>query len=165
MNSRAYIKLNPYLYDDKHNILDKMEKVCCDNDCHHHSLSYHKKSPYVLIYTLWHKGANQFNIKYDFKRKCIRFKARDSMCDCLKTDLIRFINDNKHKIHYHFKKEILPINSALIENKSWKTNSRTLREYMCNDTIGIVKQYLCYFRECSECGVEIFLNSLYGCMY
>ena len=113
-------------------------------------------SPHILILSLWHKGSLQFNIKYDFKCKKITFKTkRECGCDCLYKDVEQFINDNNHKIHYHFRKEILPINSALIENGEWKDKTKLLNEYIYNDTMNIVRDYLCYFRKYSTCGVEI----------
>ena len=91
-----FVKLNPYLYDDKSNILDKMESICCDRDyCHNHTLSYHKKSPHILILSLFHKGCYMYSILYNYQTRSVTFKT--SSQDMFDT-LSKFIDKNDKQI-------------------------------------------------------------------
>ena len=94
-----FVKLDPYIYPDTHNILGQMELVCCDRDyAHNYSLSYHTKYPHIFILALFHKGSFQFNIKYNFKKKEISYKLQKSSCNCLKRDIMNFITKYKRHI-------------------------------------------------------------------
>lgn len=153
---QTFIKLDPFMYPDKHKILDKVDKICCDKDCHSITLSYHIKNPLLLILTVFHKGSFQFNIRYDYKKKAITYKSnRECGCDCLDRDLIDFIAKNTDKIKYWFRKEVRPINTALDENKMWQDKSTILDEYLYPDLVDVVSKYLCYFGKCGDCNQRI----------
>ena len=73
----TFIKLNPYIFEDKYDLLDKMEKLCCDrDDCHTHTLSYHSSNPNILILSLFHKGSWMFNIKYNLEETIITSRCK-----------------------------------------------------------------------------------------
>ena len=159
-------KLNPYIYEDKHKILDKMEKVCCDKDCHNLVMSYHIKNPHVLILSIFHKGSIMYNIRYNYPKKTITYKARrECGCDCLDREIVTFIKKNHKKIRYWFRKEIKPINTALDENKVWTDKKKILSTYLYPDLVNVVSDYLCFFVKCADCGKQISgqYNRCYDC--
>ena len=162
---QSFIKLNAYLFEDKFNLLDKLQNVCCDrNDCHTHTLSYQCKSPHIFILSLFHKGSFQYNIKYDFKKKVITFKTKETTCNCFEHDIENFINKNEKRVKYWFRKEVLPIHTAIQENQLWYSKKKILNEYLYDDVIGVIKDYLTYFRKC-DCGKVIHgnYNQCYKC--
>ena len=147
-----FIKLDPHVYSDTHNILPQMELICCERDyCHNHTLSYHTKNPHILILALFHKGSFQYNIKYNFKKKCITFKSSCTQDN----DIKNFIKKYQQHIKYYFKKDILPILSALEENTRWSTKKTILNKYLYNDLSNIVAEYLCFLDKCAKCKKEI----------
>ena len=151
-----FVKHNIDIFNDKHNILDKMKKVCCDNDCHTCSISYHKNNANVLWISIFHKGSFQFNIKYNYKTKQVYHTTnKTSTCTCVDNDIVAFINQHKKQIKYFFTKEVLPVHSAIIENDSWKMKHNILNMYLYNDINSVIKQYLCYFKRCNVCKKEI----------
>ena len=151
-----YRKLNLDIYEDKHNLLDKLQHVCCSkDDCHTYTMSYHKKCPHVIILSLFHKGSYILNLKYNFKKRSIDCKVNDDLFYCFpKPRVKKFIAANKDIIKHFFKYEVLPINSAINENAKWNTKKEILKEYMCDDVIGIVKDYVCFERKC-KCGKKL----------
>ena len=161
---QPFIKINPYLFEDKNNIRDKMAHLCCQGftDNHTFSLSYHKQNVNMFILTLFHKGGFVFNIKYNFKTKKITSKTT---CHCVKDDLDCFINDNQKVIKYHFRTEIKPYFNAIQESKVWKPKKQILDEYLYSDIINLVKGYLCYERKCIDCkkSVKGTYDRCYGC--
>lgn len=147
-----FVKLNPDLYIDQNNVLDKLQQVCCDSECHTIAMSYHKKSPHIIVVSLFHKGTYILNLKYDLKRKTIDYKFCYDFCFCFsRPRILNFIRSNREIITHFFKREVLPINSAINENASWYNKKKILQQHMCDDTIGIVKKYLCFERKC-KCG-------------
>ena len=162
-----FVKLNPYIFSDRHKSLDKMEYLCCEGqtDNHTHTLSYHKKNPNIWILSLFHKGGCQYSIKYNFECKTVSFKFSIGNC-CLDimNNVSNFVDNNKKQIKYWFRKEILPIHNAINENQIWSSKKRILNEYLYNDITGIIKDYLCYFDKCN-CGKVISgqYNTCYTC--
>ena len=144
-------KLNPYIFEDKHNILDKMEGLCCHN-C---SVSYLKDRSYIIWVSVFHKGGFQFNVKYNYKKKALSYKINKNGCrECLKQALSIFITNNNQKIKHFFTKDVWPIHSAIFENNSWATKRSILDSYLYKDINNIIKQYLCYFKKCNSCKNE-----------
>ena len=166
-HTSPFKKLNPYIYEDKYKILDKMEKVCCDRtDIHNITMSYHIENPHVLILSVFHKGSFQYNLRYNYHKKTITYKAkRDCGCDCLDREIFTFIKNNHKKIRYWFRKEMKPINTALDENRVWVHKKKQLERYMYPDLVNVVSDYLCFFGRCSDCRKQISkkYNKCYGC--
>ena len=151
-----YKKLNIDIYEDKHDLLDKFQHVCCSrNDCHTYAMSYHEKQRHVIILSLFHKGAHIVNLKYDFKKRLIRYKVNNDLEFCCHTNKAKqFVAAHKNTIKNFFRYEVLPINSAINENAKWNDKKKILKKYMCDDTIGIVKNYVCFERKC-KCGKQL----------
>ena len=64
----SFIQLNPYLYNDTYQILENMNRlIMLPTKRHTHSISYHLNNQTTLIFSLFHKGAYQYNINYNYK--------------------------------------------------------------------------------------------------
>lgn len=159
----TYLKLDPYIFNDKYKLFEKMEKLCCKRlDCHTHSMSYYIKTPHIINISLFHKGSYIYQLRYDYRKKNISIN-----CNCEYKTIENFIAEYKPYIKYFFIKEVKPILTALFENDKWVGKKQLLNKVLYPDVTNIIKEYLCLFNNCKRCNKEISgkYQMCYDCNY